>query len=68
MSQELKSVHVRLCDDAYEALRASAYIEDKDLAEMARAIMEQALLGRIHSVNLAVRRYARAGRKGIPGD
>lgn len=68
MGQELKSVHVRLCDEAHQALKSEAQIREKDIAEMARLILEEALLGRIHTVRLIARRYARAGTKGSNGD
>jgi len=68
MAEELKSVHVRLCDEAHKALKAAAQIEDKDIAEMARLILEEALLGRIHTVKLLAKRYARAGIRGSDGD
>lgn len=68
MSETLKSIHVRLSSEAYRALSAIADIEEKDNAEMARLILEEALLGRIHTVMLTAKRYAGLGFRGITGD
>jgi hypothetical protein len=61
MSEPLKSVHVRLSSEAHSALSAIAGLEDKDNAEMARLILEEALLGRVHTLMLTARRYAGLG-------
>lgn len=66
MSESLKSTHVRLSSEAHKALSAIADIEEKDNAEMARLILEEALLGRLHTVMLTARRYAGLGFSGIP--
>ena len=68
MSEPLKCIHVRLSSDAHKALSAIADIEEKDNAEMARLILEEALLGRLHTVMLTARRYAGLGLRGITGD
>lgn len=60
MSLDLKAVHVRLPEDAYEALRLIAAVDDKDLGEAAREILTRALLGEAHVVKLTAARFARA--------
>lgn len=60
MSLDLKAVHVRLPEDAYEALRMIAAVDDKDLGEAAREILTRALLGEAHVVKLTAARFARA--------
>lgn len=49
-------------------LSAIADIEEKDNAEMARLLLEETLLGRIHTLMLAARRYRGLGFSGILGD
>lgn len=65
MSEPLKSIHVRLSAEAHRVLSAVSDIEEKDNAEMARLILEEALLGRVHILMLAAQRYRRLGLSGI---
>lgn len=65
MSEPLKSIHVRLSPEAHRVLSALADLDDKDNAELARLILEEALLGRVHTLTLAASRYARLGFSGI---
>lgn len=64
----MKSTHVRLSSEAHRVLSAIADIEQKDNAEMARLILEEALLGRVHVLMLAADRYKRLGFSGISGE
>ncbi len=68
MSEPLKSTHVRLSPEAHRVLQAIADIEEKDNAEMARLILEEALLGRVHVLMLTARRYRAMGFTGILGE
>lgn len=68
MSEPLKSIHVRLSTEAHRVLSAISDLEDKDNAEMARLILEEALLGRVHVLMLAAERYKRLGFTGITRD
>lgn len=68
MSEPLKSTHVRLSSEAHRVLSAIADIEEKDNAEMARVLLEEILLGRVHTLILAADRYKRLGFSGISGD
>lgn len=68
MSEPLKSIHVRLSPEAHKVLCVIAEVEDKDNAEMARLLLEETLLGRVHTLMLAARRYRGAGFSGILGD
>lgn len=68
MSEPLKSTHVRLSAEAHRVLSAIAEMEEKDNAEMARLILEESLLGRIHVLMLAAEKVRRLGFAGISGD
>ena len=68
MSEPLKSIHVRLSPEAHKVLTAIGDIEDKDNAEMARLILEEVLLGRVHTLMVTARRYRGLGFRGILGD
>jgi hypothetical protein len=68
MSEPLKSIHVRLSPAAHRALAAIADLEEKENAELARLILEEALLGRVHTVMLTAKRYAGLGFGGIERD
>jgi hypothetical protein len=54
MSLEMKSVHVRLDEDAFDALRVVSEARDMDLGEAARVILTEALLGRVYSLRKAL--------------
>jgi len=64
MSAELKSTHVRLCVEAHKVLSAIAEMEEKDNSEMLRIIAEEVLLGRVHTLMLAAKRYQGLGLSG----
>ena len=64
MSLELKAVQVRLSEDAYEALRMIADVNDQDLGEAARLILTESLLGKSHVVKVTAERFARATTSG----
>lgn len=68
MSEPLKSIHVRLSPEAHKVLSALAESEDKDNAEMARLIIEEAIFGRVHTYTVTARRFQGAGFAGILGD
>lgn len=68
MSEPLKSIHVRLSSEAHKALSLLADIEEKDNAEVARLILEEAMLGRIHTIMVTARKYRGVGFSGILGD
>lgn len=68
MSEPLKSTHVRLSPEAHKVLSAIAEIEEKDNAEMARLMLEELLLGRVHTLMVAARRYSGLGFTGILRD
>lgn len=68
MSEPLKSIHVRLSPEAHRVLAAVADVEDKDAAEMARLLLERALLGEVHVISLAAARWKRLGLRGISRD
>jgi hypothetical protein len=64
MSLELKSVQVRLPEEAFDVLRALAEMNDQDLGEAARVILTEALLGKGHALKVLEERLARATRSG----
>ena len=68
MSEPLKSTHVRLSSEAHRALSAIADLAEKDNAEIARLILEEALLGRIHTFMVTAGRYRSLGFSGISRD
>lgn len=68
MSEPLKSVHVRLSPQAHRVLSAIADMEEKDNAELARLMLEELLLGRVHTLMLAANRYKGLGLSGISRD
>ena len=68
MSEPLKSVHVRLSPQAHRVLSAIADMEEKDNAELARLMLEELLLGRVHTLMLVAGRYKRLGLSGITRD
>jgi hypothetical protein len=57
---DLKPVQVRLPDDAYEALKLLAELEDKDMGEKARELLVRCLLGDVHAARLVAERLSRA--------
>jgi hypothetical protein len=64
MSLELKSVQVRLPEEAFDVLRALAEMNDQDLGEAARVILTEALLGKGHALKVLEERLARATKSG----
>lgn len=68
MSEPLKSTHVRLSPEAHRVLTAISELEEKDNAEMARLILEESLLGRVHTLIVTARRYRGLGFSGILGE
>jgi len=68
VSEPLKSTHVRLSAEAHRVLSAIADLNEKDNAEMARLLLEEALLGRVHTLMVVADRYKRLGFTGISGD
>ena len=68
MSEPLRSTHVRLCSEADRVLASIADMEEKDKAEIARFILEEALLGRVHTLMLIAQRYRGLGFSGTLTD
>jgi hypothetical protein len=68
VSEPLKSIHVRLSSEAHRVLGAIATIEEQDNAEIARRLLEECLLGRVHTLMLASERVRQLGFSGISGD
>jgi hypothetical protein len=68
LSEQLKSTHVRLSPESHRVLSAIAEIEEKDNSEMARLLLEEILLGRVHTLMLAAKRYSGLGFSGILRD
>ena len=60
MALELRPVQVRLSEEAYDALKLLADVEDKDLGEKARELLTRLLLGEAHVVKVQAERFARA--------
>ena len=68
MSEPLKSTHVRLSPEAHRVLSSIADLNEKDNAEMARLLLEECLLGRVHTLMVVAERYKRLGFTGISRD
>lgn len=68
MAEPLKSTHVRLSADAHRVLTALAAIEEQENAEIARRILEECLLGRVHTLMLAAEKVRCLGFSGISRD
>lgn len=68
MSEPLKSCHVRLSSEAHRVLTAIATIEEQPDSEVARRILEEALLGRVHTLMLAAEKVRGLGFSGISRD
>lgn len=68
MSETLKSTHVRLSSEANRVLAAIAQIEEQSDAEIARRILEEALLGRVHTLMLAAEKVRLLGFSGMSRD
>jgi hypothetical protein len=64
MSLDLKPVQVRLGQEAYEILDLLADADDKDLGEVAREILTEALLGKGHAIKILAHRLSRAVTSG----
>jgi hypothetical protein len=62
MSLDRRAVSCRLSDDAYKALELVAGIEDKDLGEKGRELLERILLGEVHAAKVQVARFTRASK------
>lgn len=60
MALERKPVMLRLSPEAYEALALVAEVQDKDLGEAGREMLEELLLGKAHMTKMAAERFARA--------
>jgi hypothetical protein len=68
VSEPLKSTHVRLSAEAHRVLSTIADLEEKDNAEIARLLLEEVLLGRVHTLMVVAQRYRSLGFSGISGD
>ena len=64
MSAEMKAVQVRLPEEAFDVLRMIADAGDRELGEVAREILTEALLGRGHGIRMVAERFARATKSG----
>jgi hypothetical protein len=54
-------LHVRLSEDAMSALEVVAKGQQRELTVVARELLTEALLGRVHTMRLAAERLMRAG-------
>lgn len=60
MSLDLRPVQVRLCEEAYDALKMLADANDHDLGEELAKVATEALLGKSHCIKVLAARLARA--------
>jgi hypothetical protein len=64
MSLPKPDLHIRISEEALRVLRRLAYIqhgEDYPVATMAAQVLEEALLGRAHTLTVAAERLRAAG-------
>jgi hypothetical protein len=54
-------LHVRLSEHAMSALEAVAKAQQRELTVVARELLTEALLGRVHAMSLAANRLMQAG-------
>ena len=64
MSLPKPDIHVRICEEAMQALEALAYVEQRNKAELAGQLLEEVLLGKVHTLTLAANRFNRLGLSG----
>jgi hypothetical protein len=67
MSLELRTVGLKLTQEAYDALVMLAEVNDRDLGEEARLLLTEILLGKVHAVRVVAARLARATKLGNGG-
>jgi len=70
-ASSIPDLHLRVSEQAMTALRRLAQAEHGDeypVATKAAAILEEAVLGKIHTLNVVARQMVRAGFVGIDGD
>jgi hypothetical protein len=68
MSLEKKSVHARLHPDIHGMLSVLAEAHERDMAELASAWLEKAIVGEFHAFRIATERMNRLGLTGIDGE
>lgn len=61
MSLPKPDLHVRLSPRAMEELRCLALAEDTDISKLAARYLEEALLGKGHTLRIAAKRVMMAG-------
>ena len=62
------STHVRLSEEADAVLELMAQAAVRDKAALAADLLEEALLGRAHTLRMAALRFARLGFGGTSGE
>ena len=64
MSLPGKSVHVRLSAEAHAVVSAMAEIHERDIADQCHLLLERILLGEVHVLTLAQKRWNALGQTG----
>lgn len=59
-----RSVHIRLTDEADAALEFLAESMHSDKAKVAADLIHRCLLGEVHALTVAAKRYLRSGESG----
>lgn len=67
MSEPLRSVHVRLSSECHDRIQIMADLSGKTIAELAEALIDEAVMGRFHAVKVSAERIVRLGIVGLPG-
>jgi hypothetical protein len=68
MSLPKPDLHIRLSHEAKGALRLLAEVESVPESVLAGHLLEEIILGRIHTLTVAARRLRRQGLAGSEGD
>lgn len=68
MSLPKPDLHIRVCEEARAALRLLADVEQCPDSTLAARLLEEAVLGRFHTLKVAARRSRHLGIAGSDGE
>lgn len=68
MSETGRSVHIRLSQECHERIQVMADLNGKTIADIAEALIDEAVMGRFHAVKVAAERIVRLGIAGKAGE
>jgi hypothetical protein len=68
MSEPLKSVHVRLSPPLHAAVKVMAQARKVEISEICEELINEAVMGKLHVLKVAVAEMSRLGLSGSDGD